>query len=1103
MKYRPAFLLCLPLGLALTPPTSAVAQDVSQPAILQWFESSYVTQTRRAADLFNAGYGAVWIPPTGRADLTDQSVGYDQFDRWDLGSPSRTTLYGSEAGLRHTLSTWDKLAVDGHVDITLNHVGFSDLSTPGFAASGGYPGFLITDPANSLPDGDFHPGTDTGDLNGRLSGLVDFDHTLNNTYVRHPVDAGNPNNIPAGTTPDAFGRISNLVDPNNARLYPDQAIAGTSFTDSFGQPVTRPNFNTTDPLAGDAVPENALGALVRHAQWLVQDVGVDGFRLDAVKHFEPFVLQFFDDAVYRSNPRLNLDGSVKNVYSYGEVLDGNIPFVNSFIRRDIDPNNPGQAGGDRDALDYPLFFVLRDNLAFNGLQNDWNSVVNSGLDVSDDGFHNGSRGVLFADNHDTDFKPQLSNVAHAYILTQPGQAVVYHNQKEHGDNRDFPHEGRDDALGTGVGGGTDDTITTLVNIRNSHGRGNYLPHLVEKETLIYERESALLAVLSNRGDSGFDQRTVNTNFADGTPLIELTGNAANDSAIPEIVLVGAGGSATVRALRNGGPSGNEDKGYLLYGVATPRSAAGIQLSNVDSVIGPDNVPLTVDTDDDNIPDAPSNADLGRARLASLNVIKDDSFTVSIATDPVTLSGGFLNPGTGQIENLNVRDRDADGDFAALRINGGLDLNGSGAVDFTDPASVAYGFENFTVANDGFSDANGNGFFSQTVDATQLPEGENFVTVRAFRHRDPSTGGDGGQPVYTDFKETVYIDRLAPESEVADITAFDATGVNLDVDIRSLDKTADSVHILFNLGEAIPDSTVMNFVNSNNQAFQQDVETFRRAFVAVPAGNAAITVVTFEQTGTSNIQRFTGVDTGSTRGLGFGDINFNGAFNETDLTDGPINFETFLYSRNLQFNPGADGNGDGRVDTLDVLLLQDLLDDPGVTQATLDAYDDVFVRRGDLNESDTLSDADLLHLRDNLGVTAASDAEAFWLLDVNPDGVLDGDDAELLVTEFLGETTGDLTRDGLIDLDDAAALITALRDANDYATQFDLDILVTGDINRDFKFNLSDIEPFLALYGENAAAAAQVILAGGLPVPEPTTGVVLLSTLGLLGRRRNR
>ena len=77
--------------------------DASAPAILQLFESSYANSEQRAADIFEAGFGSVWIPPTGRADSGNQSVGYDVYDRFDLGVPNGPTLYGTEQGVR-TLS---------------------------------------------------------------------------------------------------------------------------------------------------------------------------------------------------------------------------------------------------------------------------------------------------------------------------------------------------------------------------------------------------------------------------------------------------------------------------------------------------------------------------------------------------------------------------------------------------------------------------------------------------------------------------------------------------------------------------------------------------------------------------------------------------------------------------------------------------------------------------------------------------------------------------------------------------------------------------------------------------------------------------------------
>ena len=60
-------------------------ENVSPPAILQWFEASYATMEKRVPDLFLAGYGGTWIPPVGRAGMDgngDSSVGYDPFDRF-------------------------------------------------------------------------------------------------------------------------------------------------------------------------------------------------------------------------------------------------------------------------------------------------------------------------------------------------------------------------------------------------------------------------------------------------------------------------------------------------------------------------------------------------------------------------------------------------------------------------------------------------------------------------------------------------------------------------------------------------------------------------------------------------------------------------------------------------------------------------------------------------------------------------------------------------------------------------------------------------------------------------------------------------------------
>ena len=171
--------------------------DQSPPPILQWFESSYQTIESRLADIFMAGYGFVWLPPPYRADQGGFSVGYDVYDRFDLGKPANPTLYGTEEGLKTLATMLHRAGVEMHVDYIINHNGFSNLGTAGFAKAGGYPGFALTLP-NDV-DGDFNSAFAGGVERERLAGLIDIAHEKNHRFIRSPVAAGNPKNLPAGT----------------------------------------------------------------------------------------------------------------------------------------------------------------------------------------------------------------------------------------------------------------------------------------------------------------------------------------------------------------------------------------------------------------------------------------------------------------------------------------------------------------------------------------------------------------------------------------------------------------------------------------------------------------------------------------------------------------------------------------------------------------------------------------------------------------------------------------------------------------------------------------------------------------------------------------
>ncbi|MDX1965331.1 MAG: hypothetical protein SFX18_19450 [Pirellulales bacterium] len=1013
----------------------SLAADVSAPAFFQWYETSWRTMERRTADVFAAGYGSIWVPPVGRAE-GGQSVGYDVYDRFDLGSTGRPTFYGTESQLKKTINTWHQAGLSAYADMVWNHAAFSDNSTPGFFNAGGYPGLNITLPG--AIDGDFHSAFATGDLEGRLSGLVDIDQGTNHFMIRNPVP-GFANNIRAGTIP-AFGRLANVPNENNRRFYPDQQQQPIMLFD----PVTGETniavypFNNSNPLAGDPVAENALGYLMRNNQWLVQHVGFDGFRIDAAKHMPLWVYNYYDRAVYRSNPRTNLDGSPRHVFGFVEAFDSSTSVLNNYVKKNINPNDTGRIGGNRDALDFSLFDAFQKNLTSNGVVNNWNNVRNAALDVTDDGLHNGSRGVMFVQSHDS-FGPHLNNVAHAYILMHPGNAIVYMNGKEYGDNRDFPKAGRGDALG-GIYG---DTITTLVELRNTHGRGNYLERYLEKENFAYEREGSALVLLSNRTDSGFDSRTMDVNFPWGTYLVELTGNAALNPNIPQVVRVRddffeGPTKVDVRFLRNGGTG---DKGYLIYGLQNPKSQNGIELTNVHSVLEGGTPP-------------PNDYQNGITRLADISVIKGNTFNVTLHTQAVTLPNG-------------VRDPDADGDNALLRINDGFDANGNGQVDYRTPGPTSYGFEEFaTVRTPGYGSPTGNGVYTQTIDATRLPEGYNFITTRAYRRRT-----DGGPAVFTDFRETIYIDRLLPVSAVDSFHPFGSGVGDNDIWIRSLDKTADNVKVFLNLPANQTDAQILALVNAgqgNTDRLDQDI--FKTGFFGMTSGNNAVTVVTYEITGTYNIQRLTGVQPANARGAGLADLNFDGQVLVNDLY-GAGSFEQVLYSQNAQFNPAADLNADGRIDNRDLYELGEYLVERRFSQSVLNEYDRLLRRRGNMNAPfNNVDSFDIDALRDNLGSTA-------WVYDLDVNGTAGPEDVDLLVRTIFHTDYGDANLDTLINREDLSLLRANWLLSGRHWAQ--------GDFSGDGLVNQIDLAfvqtNWNSLY-ENFTQASTAV--GGFPIPEP-------------------
>ena len=316
--------------------------DEPEPAMLQYFEAKWNVIRHRMPDVFMAGYESVWLPPIQKGETGTSSAGYDLFDRFDIGSAGSQTRYGTESDFRLMVDEFHRANCKVYVDLIMNHNSFSDQNNASFAAQGGYPGFVFS--TGGDPFGDFNSyvsgcpqSTQPGDpcynlFEGRLVGLIDIAQQKNHMFIRHPVAAGNPSNIPAGT-------IRNQPNPLNARYYPDTALPGQNIVN----PGTSRNpgtlnftfypFNTASPMAGDAVIENANDLLLRSTQWYLEVLKVDGFRLDAAKHIPTwFWDNLWDSVVYQRY--IDFDGTVQTPFSFVEAVESNSN-IRNWVRRSI------------------------------------------------------------------------------------------------------------------------------------------------------------------------------------------------------------------------------------------------------------------------------------------------------------------------------------------------------------------------------------------------------------------------------------------------------------------------------------------------------------------------------------------------------------------------------------------------------------------------------------------------------------------------------------------------------------------------------------------------------------------------------------------------
>ena len=513
--------LWLPALLTYLAAPAALAE-----AMLQYFNTSWREIRHKVPEIAEAGYESLWIPPPTKAG-GGFSVGYDLFDRFDLGSKkqkgSMATRYGTEKELLDLIRVAHRFGIRVYFDCIMNHNGFDVPLFNEFVAEEFYPGFRPRDfHLRETPDGFYRKWDNTRDWGSEwqvqnlgLSGLVDIANEPGLTNRNHGLFEG-----------DAGSKPVFLRHPDNPGYYcyipsgPGQTHAaneGTYVGFGSGNGITRAFLQENEEFYREVVED----MLHRSLRWQLDRTKADGARLDAVKHTPA---DFFGATF----------GGDRDSSDYGFLGQGQRQF--NLTRGYLDPNHRDSVFSTDAPRDDAMFFGEHlgqppgygpyidagMRLIDNDLRNNFNNILGNpsaslgGYDQPGAGGFNAAVTVMHAQSHDNDYAARRE-LQHAFYFTRDGMPLVYTDGNYHagrleGSGGAFPRHANTPFLGQ-FG---DTRLPNLAYLHQHFARGFQRPRWADNDFVAYERiDKRENGAMSD--DAGVVAIVlVNDNYANGT-----------------------------------------------------------------------------------------------------------------------------------------------------------------------------------------------------------------------------------------------------------------------------------------------------------------------------------------------------------------------------------------------------------------------------------------------------------------------------------------------------------------------------------------------------------------------------------------------------------
>lgn len=415
----------------------------------------------QAQDLKESGIDIVWLPPAYKGASGRKSVGYDVYDTYDLGEFNQKgavrTKYGTKEEYLSAVKAFQDSGVEVYTDIVLNHMmGADALEVVTVEA---------TAPTNreKVISGKFDIKTWTQfDFKARNGMYSDF--RWNHTHF-------------SGTDWDEKRKKKGIF---------------RFFGKKWNKQADTENVNY-DYLMGvniDYSNPEAVKAVTDWGKWYYETVGMNGFRLDAVKHMG---IDFYKQWLKELRAYTG-----KEMFSVGEYWSAELPKLIHYL--DVAENSLS-------LFDVPLHYAMYEAATSEG-KVDLSKLFNETL-VKE----RPANAVTFVDNHDTQpgqalfsFIPEwFKQTAYALILLRrDGIPCVFY-----GDYYGIPHDKLAPVLG----------LKKLLAVRKKYAYGEQIDYFDDPSVVGFtrqgdgEHENSGIAVLLTDTVEGKKRMNVGKAFA--------------------------------------------------------------------------------------------------------------------------------------------------------------------------------------------------------------------------------------------------------------------------------------------------------------------------------------------------------------------------------------------------------------------------------------------------------------------------------------------------------------------------------------------------------------------------------------------------------------